>query len=316
MKVITVDRVTKRYGDLVAVDEVSFEVEEGEIFGLLGPNGAGKTTTVEMMEGLRVPDSGSIRILGLDPTKDGRKLKQRIGVQLQETSLYPDIKVEEALELFRSFYEEGLEVDDVLWMVALEGKRRSYYRNLSGGEKQRLAIALALINDPELLFLDELTTGLDPQGRRRMWELIEAISEEGRTIILTTHYMEEAERLCDRVGIIDHGKIIALDTPKKLIASLEAESKVELSSNDIDLQNLKGIKGVSKIESFKDGFILYTKDSAAVLAGLAELIRSEGWVIDDLHVRRPNLEDVFLALTGRVAFNNNSTPSGGLASYT
>lgn len=220
MPVIKVEHLRKVYNKVVAVNDISFEVQEGEIFGMVGPNGAGKTTTIECLESLRNPDSGKISVLGLNPLNDGYTLRERIGIQLQEATLYDRIRVWEALDLFASFYHHSIDWNSLLETLGLEDKRNSYINKLSGGQKQRLYIALALVNDPELIFLDELTTGLDPQARRMMWKLVQDIRNQGKTVFLTTHYMEEAEQLCNRVAIIDRGHIIALDTPENLIRSL------------------------------------------------------------------------------------------------
>lgn len=296
------ERVTKRYGDIIAVNDVSLSIEEGEIFGLVGPNGAGKTTLIEMIEGLRTPDSGTIKALGLDPTKQGDELKERIGVLLQTTSIQPDIKVKEALKLFASFYQHSAKnPEDLLHTLSLEDKADSRFKKLSGGLKQRTAIALALVNDPVILFLDELTTGLDPQARRNMWDFVEKVRTEGKTIFLTTHYMEEAEKLCDRVGIIDYGKIIALDTPRNLVDNLGAESKVtfKVEDKDIDASKFEAIKAVSRVEKGKDGFILYTRDENVTLQELVRLADTQKFRVSNLHTESPNLDDVFLTLTGR-----------------
>jgi len=299
MAIVAIDRVTKSYGDLIAVNDVSINIEKGEVFGLVGPNGAGKTTLIEMIEGLRTPDSGSIKALGLDPTKQGDELRERIGVLLQTTSIQPDIKVREALKLFASFYNHTSNIEEVLTTLSLEDYAGKRFNKLSGGLKQRVAIALALVNDPEILFLDELTTGLDPQARRNMWELIEKIRGEGKTIFLTTHYMEEAEKLCDRVGIIDYGKIIALDTPRNLITNLGAESKVIFSAEDIDTAKFEGLKAVSQVEKVEDGFILYTKDENATIQELVRMADAQGFKVSNMRTESPNLDDVFLTLTGR-----------------
>ena len=300
--IVECQHVIKSYGDIIAVNDVSLSIEEGEIFGLVGPNGAGKTTLIEMIEGLRTPDSGSIKALGLDPTKQGNELKERIGVLLQTTSIQPDIKVKEALKLFASFYQHALSnTEDLLRTLSLEDKANSRFKKLSGGLKQRTAIALALVNDPEILFLDELTTGLDPQARRNMWDFVEKVRKEGKTIFLTTHYMEEAEKLCDRVGIIDYGKIIALDTPRKLVANLGAESKVlfKVEDKDIDASKFEAVAAVSRVEKVEDGFILYTKDGNATLQGLVRLADKQGFKLSNIRTESPNLDDVFLTLTGR-----------------
>jgi len=300
--IVECEHLTKSYGDLIAVNDVSFSVEQEEIFGLVGPNGAGKTTLIEMIEGLRTPDGGLIKALGLDPTKQGDELKEKIGVLLQATSIQPDIKVKEALKLFASFYQRALNnTEELLRILSLEDKADSRFKKLSGGLKQRVAIALALVNDPEVLFLDELTTGLDPQARRNMWDLVETIRTEGKTIFLTTHYMEEAEKLCDRVGIIDYGKIIALDTPRNLVANLGAESKVifNVDDKDIDTSKFETMKAVSRVEKGEDGFILYTEDENIVLQELVRLADTQKFKLNSLRTERPNLDDVFLTLTGR-----------------
>lgn len=299
MAIVEIERVTKSYGDLIAVNDVSLDIDKGEIFGLVGPNGAGKTTLIEMIEGLRTPDSGSIKALSLDPAKQGDELRERIGVLLQTTSIQPDIKVKEALKLFASFYKHTSSTEELMNVLFLEDYANSRFKKLSGGLKQRVAIALALVNDPEILFLDELTTGLDPQARRNMWDLMERIRGQGKTVFLTTHYMEEAEKLCDRVGIIDYGKIIALDTPRKLIDNLGAESKVIFSAEDMDATKLEAIEAVSRVEKVEDGFVLYTKDENATLQGLVRTADAQGFRVSSMRTESPNLDDVFLTLTGR-----------------
>ena len=227
--VIKVDHLRKVYGTTVAVDDVSFEIYGGEIFGMVGPNGAGKTTTTECIEGLRQPDGGAIQVFGMSPQKEAYALRERIGVQLQTSALQDRLKVWEALDLFASFYAKPVDTQALLEQMGLKEKRSDKFAKLSGGQKQRLFIALALINDPELVFLDELTTGLDPQARHAMWDMVRGIRERGKTVFLTTHFMEEAERLCDRVAIVDHGKIVALDTPQNLIRNLGAENRLIFS---------------------------------------------------------------------------------------
>jgi len=300
--VVECEHVTKSYGDLIAVNDLSFSIEEGEIFGLVGPNGAGKTTLIEMIEGLRTSDSGSITVLGLDTTKQDGQLKERIGVLLQTTSIQPDIKVKEALKLFASFYRHVPDnTEELLRTLSLEDKADSRFKKLSGGLKQRVAIALALVNDPEILFLDELTTGLDPQARRNMWDLVENIRTQGKTIFLTTHYMEEAEKLCDRLGIIDYGKIIALDTPGNLVNDLGVESKVTFSieDEDIDASRFEVLEAVSRVEKLEDGFNLYTGDENATLQELVRLADRQKLRLSNLRTESSNLDDVFLTLTGR-----------------
>lgn len=299
---IVCEHLTKKYGSLIAVNDVSFSVKEGEIFGLVGPNGAGKTTLIEMIEGLRTPDGGTIKALGFDPGKQGDELREKIGVLLQTTSIQPDIKVKEALKLFASFYEHTVgDTEELLHTLSLEDKANSRFRKLSGGLKQRTAIALALVNDPTILFLDELTTGLDPQARRNMWDFVDKVRKEGKTVFLTTHYMEEAEKLCDRVAIMDYGKIIALDTPRGLIEQLGAESRVifRIEDSDMDAAKFESIKSVSRAEKSEDGFTLYTRDENATLQGLVRLADKQGFRLTSIRTESPNLDDVFLTLTGR-----------------
>ncbi len=301
MSMITVDNLRKHYGDVKAVDGISFEVQEGETFGFLGPNGAGKTTTIEIIEGYKTPDSGNVTALGLDPRKDGYELKERIGIMLQETSLYPDLRVGELLRLFASYYRNPVDPGALLEMIGLQEKKRAFVRELSGGQRQRLAFILTLINDSELLFLDEPTAGLDPQSRRAAWEWISRAREKGKTIFLTTHYIEEAENLCDRVAIINHGKIIALDTPKRLMANLDAKHRIEfVADGPIDAARLKAIPGVDKVlEAGRGEFVLYVRETQPVLRELMALAEREGLPLRDLRVEGATLEDVFIKLTGR-----------------
>jgi len=301
-KVIECNRVVKRYGDIIAVNDVSLSIDEGEVFGLVGPNGAGKTTLIEMMESIRTPDSGSIRVLGLDPAVEADEIKEKIGVQLQTTSIQPHLKVKEAIKLFAGLYRQPHpHPDELLQILALENKADSFFIKLSGGQKQRVAIALALVNDPSLLFCDELTTGLDPQARRNMWELVRDIKSHGKTLFLTTHYMEEAEALCDRVGIIDNGKIIALDTPRNLVRNLGVESKVlfSLEGAEIAALELNGLPSVSRVEKREGGFILYTNDASQALQGLLRFADAQNCRLSNIRTEIPNLDDVFLTLTGR-----------------
>lgn len=304
MNAISVQGLIKDYSDLRAVDGISFDVERGEIFGMLGPNGAGKTTTIECIEGLRRPDGGTIRVLGLDPQRQGYELRERIGVQLQATSLYERIRVREALKLFASFYRARSPWADA-WQklvepLGLADKINSYYYALSGGQKQRLHIALALVHDPEIIFLDELTTGLDPQARRAMWQLIKEICNRGKTIFLTTHYMEEAEHLCDRVAILDRGRILALDSPSQLIASLGGENRILFTlQGSCAVDSFRKIPHVSRVERIDSQLALYSSESSKVLLELIKRADSNGWSLQDVHVQRATLEDVFLTLTGR-----------------
>jgi ABC-2 type transport system ATP-binding protein len=276
-------------------------VKEGEIFGLLGPNGAGKTTTIEIIEGYRKPDSGGVSVLGLDPTKDGYELKEQVGIMLQSTTLYPDLKVGEILKLFAGYYRRSVDTDFLLELIGLKDKKNAYVKELSGGQKRKLAFILTLVNDPKLMFLDEPTEGLDAQTRRVVWEIIRKAPKKGKTVFVTTHYLEEAQNLCDRVAIIDHGKIIALDTPKRLMASLEVEQKIEfVTDSAINVDQLRKIKGVSKAVQTREGeFVVYTKKTQTALKELMVLAEKEDYEFRGLRVVGATLEDVFIKLTGR-----------------
>jgi ABC-2 type transport system ATP-binding protein len=301
MSALTIHGLRKTYGAVVAVDALDLEVQVGECFGLLGPNGAGKTTTIEICEGLTLPDAGEVMVLGRSWDSDGRELRERLGVSLQETQLAEKLTVLETLSLFRSFYRQGRAVDDVIRSVELEEKRQSRVGQLSGGQKQRLALACALVGDPELFFLDEPTTGLDPQARRQLWELIESFKAAGRTVVLTTHYMDEAERLCDRVAIVDHGRVIALGTPRELIASLGAEHVIEFGVDgaDLDLTALGALDGVIGARRDVNRYLLQTSTlHRAVPALLAELERLRV-PLAELRTHTATLEDLFVSLTGR-----------------
>jgi ABC-2 type transport system ATP-binding protein len=290
----------KSYKDVVAVDGLDLEVRSGECFGLLGPNGAGKTTTIEICEGLTEPDAGEVEVLGMRWQTDGPRLRQRLGIQLQETLLSEKLTVLETIRLFRSFFNSGPSAQDVIALVQLEEKQKSRVGGLSGGQKQRLALACALVGDPDLLFLDEPTTGLDPQARRQLWELIEEFKLAGRTIVLTTHYMDEAERLCDRVAIMDHGKTIAMGTPRELIVSIGVEHMVEFSAaKGLDVAPLGGIEGVRDVRTENGSVQMQvTELHRAVPALLGELTR-QGVALTELRTHSASLEDVFVALTGR-----------------
>lgn len=298
--VIQVSRVRKTYGSTVAVEEVSFEVHEGEIFGLIGPNGAGKTTTMECIEGLRRPDRGRISVLGLDPIKDVYKLQERIGVQLQQAQLQKRIKVWEAVDLWASLYQKkAIDVERLLEQLGLRDKRAAWFMDLSGGQKQRLFIALALINDPELVFLDELTTGLDPQSRRAIWDLVRGIRERGKTVFLTTHLMEEAERLCDRVAIIEHGRIIDIDKPENLVKRHCPERTVVLATdNAIAEKCFRAIPGVETVIREDSRFTICGRGDDLVTE-VIHCLSENGIRVADFRTILPNLEDVFLKLTGR-----------------
>ena len=295
--VIEVQHMRKRYGDTVAVDDVSFTVEEGEIFGILGPNGAGKTTTVECIEGLRTPDSGTISVLGLDPIRDRGELRQRVGAQLQDSELPERLRVGEALELYSSFYRKPADWPALMDVLGLAEKRDTRFGKLSGGQKQRLSIALALVGSPRVAVLDELTTGLDPQARRDTWALIEGIRDQGVTILLVTHFMEEAERLCDRVALIDSGKIVALDSPAGLATGVDAEQRVRFRpSQPLDDSLLTGLREVTSVTRRGDTVIV-TGTGDVALAVTSTLARN-GIVAAQLRVEQASLEDAFVALTG------------------
>jgi ABC-2 type transport system ATP-binding protein len=300
---VCVRNLRKAYKDVAAVDGLELEVRLGECFGLLGPNGAGKTTTIEICEGLISADSGDVEVLGLRWNSDTRELRQRLGIQLQETQLSEKLSVLETIRLFRSFFRKGPTAADVTALVQLEEKRKSRVGSLSGGQKQRLALACALVGDPDLLFLDEPTTGLDPQARRQVWGLIEQFKLAGRTIVLTTHYMDEAERLCDRVAIMDHGKVIALGAPSQLVASIGVEHIVEFSAGSaakaLEVSALRGIDGVRDVR-MENGSVRMqvTELHRSVPALLNELARQDV-LLTALRTHSTTLEDVFVALTGR-----------------
>ncbi len=298
--VLAIEALTKRYGSLVAVDGISFEVRRGETFGILGPNGAGKTTTLEMIEGLRKPDSGRITLLGLDAIRQRRAAQERIGVQLQSQALWPELTAEETLRTFRALFRRKVAVEELLERFALADKRRTLVRDLSGGQKQRLSVATALVNDPEVVFLDEPTTGLDPQARRSFWDLIRDMSREGKTVIVTTHYMEEAEELCERVAIMDLGRIMALDSPRELVRGLDFDNTVECTfAGDVDDERLLALPAVRDVKKENGAHLLFTNDVSATLAGLMGLTDSTGQRVQSLQVRTATLEDVFISLAGR-----------------
>jgi ABC-2 type transport system ATP-binding protein len=303
---VVLDRVTKRYGQRVVVDEVSLGIRRGEIFGILGPNGAGKTTTLEMIEGVRAPDGGSIRVDGLDVRRHRRAVQQRIGVQLQATSLFEELTVHETLTLFGAFFPRAVPARRLLAEVGLEEHARTQPQNLSGGQRQRLALALALVNDPLMVFLDEPTSGLDPQSRRMLWETIQHLREQGKTVVLTTHFMDEAQLLCDRLAIMDHGHIIAQDTPAGLIARLGASATIECAFSAqaegtavLGAAVLGVLPGVSAAHQGLERVTLYTDDAERTLMVLLPLAAERGNRLDHVQIHAPTLEDVFLTLTGR-----------------
>ena len=303
MSAIEVKDLKKTYGTTRAVDGISLTVGQGEIFGMLGPNGAGKTTTTEILEGLRPPDSGMVRVLGMDVAREPRKIKERIGVQLQSTALYPNLTVREVLDLFDSFYHgETRGAGELIEMMNLGEKQNTRSKDLSGGQRQRLSVALALINKPEILFLDEPTTGLDPQARRSLWEVIRAVNRGGTTVFLTTHYMDEAETLCQRVAVVDRGRIIALDSPQELIRQSFRETAIEFDQKGAKAPEgtFRGLKGVTRPAVRENGHVtIYTENAALTLGGLTDLAEAGTIQFDDLHLRRATLEDVFLKLTGK-----------------
>ena len=299
---LQVRNLRKTYQEVVAVDGLDLEIFPGECFGLLGPNGAGKTTTIEICEGLNTPDAGDVLVLGRRWGQDDRELRELLGISLQETQFSEKLTVEETIRLFRSFYRHGASPASVIDMVQLQEKARSRVGQLSGGQKQRLALACALVGDPELLFLDEPTTGLDPQSRRQLWGLIEGFKSAGRSILLTTHYMDEAERLCDRVAIVDHGKTIALGTPRELIAALQAEHVLEfaLSGNSqIEDTPLRQIEGVCAVVRQNGTYRLQVAELHRVMPALLTELRRQGAQLAELRTHSATLEDVFVSLTGR-----------------
>ncbi|MGC4944116.1 ABC transporter ATP-binding protein [Kribbella sp. DT2] len=298
MTALEVRNLHKRYGSHVAVDDVSFTVEEGEIFGIIGPNGAGKTTTVECIAGLRTPDSGSISVLGLDPIADRAEVRQRLGVQLQESSFPDAIKVGEALDLYSSFYSDPADWRELMELLGLTEKRNTQYQALSGGQKQRLSIALALVGNPKVAILDELTTGLDPQARRDTWSLIEQVRDRGVTILLVTHFMDEAERLSDRIAVIDGGRVAAVDTPAGLIAQASAGQQVRFRvSQPLDRSVLAELPDVTDVE-ITDGRWVVT-GRGQLLSSVAGALARAQVVAEDLRVDQRNLDDAFVAITGR-----------------
>jgi ABC-2 type transport system ATP-binding protein len=296
--IIRASGLRKRYGSLVAVDDVSFDVLDGEIFGLIGPNGAGKTTTMECIEGLRAPDKGEISVLGLDPVRDAYRLLDRIGVQLQEAQLQKRITVGEAMALWAALYRNPLDPERLLEQLGLVEKRRAWFMTLSGGQKQRLFIALALIHDPQVVFLDELTTGLDPQARRAIWDLVRGIRARGKTVFLTTHLMEEAERLCDRVAIIDHGRIVDIDSPAGLVRRHCPQRTVVIATADPTAEaHLAGIPGVDRVEH-TGGDVTVTGAGENLMTGVIQRLADHRIHVTDFRTIVPTLEDVFLKLTG------------------
>jgi ABC-2 type transport system ATP-binding protein len=301
LRAVRCQGLVKRYPGTVAVNGLDLEVHVGECFGLLGPNGAGKTTTVEILEGLLEPTAGDVEVLGMRWSKDERALRERLGVSLQQTHLPDRLTVAEILSLFRSFFAKGRHPDEVLRAVSLEEKRGALYDKLSGGQKQRLAVACAMVGDPELLFLDEPTTGLDPQSRLQLWDVVDGFRRSGRTVLLTTHYMEEAERLCDRVGVVDRGKLIALGSPRTLIASLGGKEVIEvtLAGGELDDEKVAELPGVHGVRHVANAVALAVEPLHVALPALIDYLRNSGLELERLATRHATLEDVFVALTGR-----------------
>lgn len=300
-KVIRVENLTKKFGSLIAVNNISFDVSKGEIFGILGPNGAGKTTCLEIIEGIQKPTSGKTYVLDLDTHEHLERVKAKIGVQLQASSYFDNLNLKEILELFGSFYGLKVDAEKLLAIVGLTDKKKSLVRQLSGGQKQRFSICATLVNDPEIVFLDEPTTGLDPQARHNIWDFIRRINERGKTIVLTTHYMEEAQILCDRVAIMDLGKIAAMDTPVNLIHNLKASSVINFSTDcEVCQENIREIPGVFEVNKGPNhSYSLKVSSGAEILPKIIALAAKKKFIIKDEEVLHANLEDVFLELTGR-----------------
>src|SRR5690242_10559955 len=298
--ILRVQNLIKRYGNVEAVRGVSFSVQEGEVFGLLGPNGAGKTSTIEILEGLRTPDGGDISVCGFDPQVSARELRHEIGASLQSTALPDKLRVMEALRLFAGFYKRHRDPEDLLKRFGLEEKRNSFYAKLSGGQKQRLALAMALVNNPRVLFFDEPTAGLDPQVRREIYDIIEELRREKKTILMTTHYIEEAERLCDRVAIVDHGKVIAIGSPRELKERSAGATRIEVKlarpSANGTLKNLEGVVDARELDG---SYVLHTQRPPQAIVSLVKHLEAEGNELVSLEIATPSLEDVFIEMTGR-----------------
>lgn len=298
MKAIEVRDLRKSYGPTRAVDGVSFAVDRGEVFGLLGPNGAGKTTTIEILEGYRRPDGGEVRVCGLEPASDGRAYRERIGMMLQNIDLYPELRVKEILSLFRCYYSRHLELGPLVDQLGLSEKMGSPFSELSSGQKRKVGFVLSLINDPEVIFLDEPTAGLDAQSRRRLWEMVREFSGRGAAVLLTTHYIEEAQNACDRVGIIDRGRLVAVQDPRNLMADFASNHRIEFLA-DGDMGELSGMEGVDAMETPETGqYVLHSRNPQTVLKQLIAFAEERGIALRDLRVEGATLEDVFIQLTG------------------
>jgi ABC-2 type transport system ATP-binding protein len=298
--IIQVENLYKNYGPVEAIRGLSFQVQEGEVFGLLGPNGAGKTSTVEILEGLRTPDRGTARVCGLDPEKAGNQFKEIIGAVLQATSLPDKLRVKEAIDLFATFYKRRANTDDLLRRFQLEEKRTAFYSQLSGGQKQRLALAMALVNDPKVVFLDEPTAGLDPQVRREIYDIIEELKREKKTILITTHYIEEAERLCDRVAIVDQGRVITSGTPRELKHRSAGSTRIEVRlARPLSDGMIGRLDGVSDCREFDGAFVLHSVRPPQTIVALVKQLEAENNELQSLEMFSPSLEDVFIEMTGR-----------------
>jgi len=298
---LVVKDLKKSYGGVRAVDGISFSIRRGAIFCFVGPNGAGKTTTMEIIEGLKRPDSGEVEVLGMPMPREQARARELVGVQLQATSLFERLKVGETVNLFRSFYHSPLPSEEIIASVSLESKKDALVAALSGGQQQRLAIGLALVNDPELIFLDEPTAGLDPQERREVWRLIQSLRERGKAVFLTTHYMDEAEKLADEVAIIDNGKIIAHDSPRNLVAGLHRENVIEFSTEaDVSEQDFAQLPNVGVVNILGKNVVLYTTNVQQCMSALLNMSQERGFELRDMQFRNPSLEDVFIELTGRM----------------
>ena len=298
--ILRVENLVKSYGNVEAVRGVSFSVEEGEVFGLLGPNGAGKTSTVEILEGLRDPDSGTVSVCGLNPQTNSNELKHEIGAALQSTSLPDKLRVMEALRLFAGFYKRRRSPEDLLKRFGLEEKRNAFYSQLSGGQKQRLALAMALVNDPRVVFFDEPTAGLDPQVRREIYDIIEELKRDKKTIVMTTHYIEEAEHLCDRVAIVDHGKVIALGTPRDLKSHSGGTTRIEVRLSQPAANGALGtLEGVTDVRELDGAYVLHSLKPPKTIVDLVKHLEGNGNELVSLEIASPSLEDVFIELTGR-----------------
>jgi len=297
---IRVSGLRKSYGEHVVLDGIDLTVQQGTVFALLGPNGAGKTTTVEILEGMRMPDRGTARVCGLDPEKAGSEFKQKIGAVLQSTSLPDKLRVKEALDLFANFYTSRADTESLLKRFQLEEKRNAFYSHLSGGQKQRLALAMALVNNPHVVFLDEPTAGLDPQVRREIYDIIEELKREKKTIVMTTHYIEEAERLCDRVAIVDQGKVIALGTPRELKAHSGGATRIEVRLSKPESNGaLKNLEGVTDAREISGTYVLHSKRPPQTIVSLVKHLETQDNELVSLEIATPSLEDVFIEMTGR-----------------